>query len=147
MSCCLKNYAKKTIVLTPQRPQGAITSLTPLTPELAKLEKIEIMEDFINRSYTKKELGLMYFPESMPRTAVNHLMSWIRRCQPLWDELQEMGYEKTCKSFTPKQVKAIFDNLGEPGYQLLVINVNLAGDGPAIESLGTGAFSMLNVKC
>lgn len=35
------------------------------------------MEDFINRSYTKKELGLMYFPESMPRTAVNHLMSWI----------------------------------------------------------------------
>ena len=39
------------------------------------------MEDFINRSYTKKELGLMYFPESMPRTAVNHLMSWIRRCQ------------------------------------------------------------------
>ena len=48
------------------------------------------MEDFINRSYTKKELGLMYFPESMPRTAVNHLMSWIRRCQPLWDELQQM---------------------------------------------------------
>ena len=73
------------------------------------------MEDFINRTYTKKELGPMYFPESMPRTAVNHLMSWIRRCQPLWDELQEMGYEKTCKSFTPKQVKAIFDNLGEPG--------------------------------
>ena len=70
------------------------------------------MEDFINRTYTKKELGLMYFPESMPRTAVNHLMSWIRRCQPLWDELQQMGYEKTCKSFTPKQVKAIIDNLG-----------------------------------
>ena len=38
MSCYLKNYAKKTIVLTPQRPKGAITSLTPLTPELAKLE-------------------------------------------------------------------------------------------------------------
>ena len=44
------------------------------------------------------------------------VMSWIRRCQPLWDELQEMGYEKTCKSFTPKQVKAIIDKLGEPGY-------------------------------
>lgn len=65
------------------------------------------MEDFINRTYTKKELSLMYFPESMPRTAVNHLMSWIRRCRPLWDELQQMGYDKTCKSFTPKQVKAI----------------------------------------
>ncbi len=41
MSCCLKNNAQKTVVLTPQRPQGAITPLTPLTPltpELAKLE-------------------------------------------------------------------------------------------------------------
>ena len=42
MSCCLKDYAKKTVVLTPQRPQGAITPLTPLTSELAKFEfKIE----------------------------------------------------------------------------------------------------------
>ena len=39
MSCCLKNYAKKTVVLTPQRPQGAIT---PLTFELAKLELDDI---------------------------------------------------------------------------------------------------------
>ena len=38
MSCCLKNYVKKTIVLTPQRPQGVIT---PLTPEFAKLELIQ----------------------------------------------------------------------------------------------------------
>ena len=37
------------------------------------------MEDFKIRMYTKKELALMYFPESMPRTAVNHLMVWIRR--------------------------------------------------------------------
>ena len=84
------------------------------------------MEDFINRSYTKKELGLMYFPESMPRTAVNHLMSWIRRCQPLWDELQQMGYEKTCKSFTPKQVKAIIDNFREHEEKRLEKNVPLS---------------------
>ena len=31
--------------------------------------------------------------------------------------------------------------------ELLVISVNLAGDGPAIESLGPETFSMLNVKC
>ena len=42
MSCCLKNYAKKTVVLTPQRPQGAIAPLTPLTFELAKLELDDI---------------------------------------------------------------------------------------------------------
>ena len=61
------------------------------------------MEDFINRTYTKKELGLMYFPESMPRTAVNHLMSWIRRCQPLWDELQEMGMKRLASRSHPSR--------------------------------------------
>ena len=39
----LKNYAKKTVVLTPQRPQGEITPLTPLTSELAKLEFYKII--------------------------------------------------------------------------------------------------------
>ena len=73
------------------------------------------MKDFKIRMYTKKELALMYFPESMPRTAVNHLMAWIRLCTPLWDELQKMGYCKTSKSFSPKQVKAIVEYLGEPG--------------------------------
>ncbi len=29
--------------------------------------------------------------------------------------IQQMGYDKTCKSFTPKQVKAIIEYLGEPG--------------------------------
>ena len=73
------------------------------------------MEDFKIRMYTKKELALMYFPESMPRTAVKHLMAWIRLCTPLWDELLKMGYCKTSKSFSPKQVKAIVEYLGEPG--------------------------------
>ena len=72
------------------------------------------MEDFKIRMYTKKELALMYFPESMPRTAVNHLMAWIRLCTPLWNELLKMGYCKTSKSFSPKQVKAIVEYLGEP---------------------------------
>ena len=73
------------------------------------------MEDFKIRMYTKKKLALMYFTESMPRTAVNHLMAWIRLCTPLWDELLKMGYCKTSKSFSPKQVKAIVEYLGEPG--------------------------------
>ena len=71
-------------------------------------------KDFIIRSYTKKELALQYFPDSMPRTAVNHLMSWIRRCRPLWTELQATGYTTTSKSFTPRQVRAIVEHLGEP---------------------------------
>ena len=73
------------------------------------------MEDFKIRTYTKKELALMYFPESYPRTAVNHLMVWIRCCDPLWEKRLKMGYCKTSKSLSPKQVKAIVDYLGEPG--------------------------------
>ena len=56
----------------------------------------------------------MYFPDSMPRTAVCHLMSWIQRCTPLKTQLVAMGYESTCKTFTPRQVRAIVEQLGEP---------------------------------
>ena len=71
-------------------------------------------KDFIIRTYTKKELALMYFPDSLPRTAVNHLMAWIRRCTPLWQQLLAMGYTPTCKAFTPREVRAIVEQLGEP---------------------------------
>lgn len=72
------------------------------------------MTDFTIRPYTKKELGLMYFPDSSPRTAVKHLMSWIRRCTPLWLQLHSMGYYPTAKGFTPREVRAIVEFLGEP---------------------------------
>jgi len=71
-------------------------------------------KDFIIRAYTKKELALMYFPDSAPRTAVNHLMVWIRNCKQLWNELQKTGYQTNSKAFTPRQVKAIVEQLGEP---------------------------------
>jgi hypothetical protein len=72
------------------------------------------MDDFRIRPYTKKELALMYFPDSQPRTAVNHLMAWIRRCTRLWQQLQATGYDANCKTFTPRQVRAIVEQLGEP---------------------------------
>jgi hypothetical protein len=72
------------------------------------------MDTFIIRAYTKKELALKYFPGCLPRTAVNHLMAWIRNCKPLWAELQSMGYQPVSKSFTPRQVKAIVEQIGEP---------------------------------
>ncbi|MCR5780342.1 MAG: DUF4248 domain-containing protein [Bacteroidaceae bacterium] len=72
------------------------------------------MGEFIVRAYSKKELALMYFPDSTPRTAVSHLMSWIRRCTRLWNLLQATGYQTTCKTFTPRQVRVIVEQLGEP---------------------------------
>ena len=66
------------------------------------------------RPYTKKELALLYFPDSTPETAVKHLMTMIRSNDMLWDELQEMGYNKRRKTFTPREVQAIFDWIGPP---------------------------------
>ena len=72
------------------------------------------MEHFRIRSYSKKELALMYFPDSTPATAVKHLMVTIRRNDMLWDELQAMGYYNRRKTFTPREVRAIVDWLGAP---------------------------------
>ena len=72
------------------------------------------METFTIRPYTKKELALMYFPDSSPRTAVSHFMSWVHRCTQLRTELHSMGYRTSKKTFTPREVKAIVAELGEP---------------------------------
>ena len=66
------------------------------------------------RQYRKSELALLYFPDSTPDTAVKHLMTLIRRNDMLWDELQQMGYYSHSKTFSPRQVQAIFDWLGAP---------------------------------
>ena len=72
------------------------------------------MEPFKIRSYSKKELALLFFPDSTPETAVKHLMALIRRNDMLWDELQAMGYYNRRKTFTPREVRAIVDWLGAP---------------------------------
>ena len=71
-------------------------------------------QDFIIRPYSKKELALMYFPDSMPNTAVRRLMSWIRHCPELWNELRSAGYKQTSHGFTTKQVRLIVYYLGSP---------------------------------
>ena len=75
---------------------------------------METIENFAIRAYTKKELALIYFPDSTPGTAVKHLMVTIRRNDMLWDELQAMGYYNRRKTFTPREVRAIVDWLGAP---------------------------------
>ncbi|MDY5183864.1 MAG: DUF4248 domain-containing protein, partial [Prevotella sp.] len=47
-------------------------------------------------------------------TARRHLMDWIKRCIPLWDELKKQGYLVGCQYFSPRQVAVIFEYLGEP---------------------------------
>ena len=71
-------------------------------------------DNFTIRAYSKKELALLYFPDSMPTTAVRHMMATIRRCDMLWEELLAMGYYPNRKTFTPREVMAIVKWLGAP---------------------------------
>ena len=72
------------------------------------------MEEFKIRTYTKKELALLYFPDSTPQAAGKHLKAWIQRNKPLMDDLAITGYQSNSKSYNPRQVKIIIDYLGEP---------------------------------
>ena len=73
------------------------------------------MCNFNETMITKKQLALMYFPDTAdPRIAVNHLGAWIKRCRGLTEKLLALGYRKSQKHFTPKQLQAIYDHLGEP---------------------------------
>lgn len=73
------------------------------------------METFRIRAYGKSELAMMYFPTSAGKhTAVNHLMAWVARCEPLMADLKATGYQKSAKFFTSRQVEKIVYHLGTP---------------------------------
>ena len=52
--------------------------------------------------------------QPLPHVAVNHLMSWIRRCKPIHDALVDQGYRKTTIWLSPCEVRLITEYLGEP---------------------------------
>ena len=66
------------------------------------------------KSYPKSELAQLYFPDSDPHVATNHLMQWIKRCPPLMDALAGCYQSKNAKFFSPQAVRHIVEYLGEP---------------------------------
>ena len=73
------------------------------------------MRKFEIRAYTKKELAMCYFPSAEnAHSAVNRLMAWINRCEPLSMALAAQGYQKMARWFSPKEVRIIVEHLGEP---------------------------------
>lgn len=67
------------------------------------------------RSYSKQELALLYFPESLPHVATNHLTSWIKGCRQLHRELTALpAYNRHAKFYSAQQVRLITEYLGEP---------------------------------
>ncbi len=64
---------------------------------------------------SKSDLAAAYFPNiSDDATARRNLRRWIALNPELTKRLQQAGYRPRQRYFTPKQVDAIFDILGEP---------------------------------
>lgn len=66
------------------------------------------------RTYGRTELAQAYFPNMTPGAAYRKLKSWIESCSELAGRLAQLGYNRRRRSYTPAEVAAIFDLLGEP---------------------------------
>lgn len=79
--------------------------------------EMEISEfEFRVRCYGKAELAGMYFPGEENRRAVKKLTRWVKRCEPLQQELNRDGYMyiPNMKTYTAREVRLIVRYLGEP---------------------------------
>ena len=72
------------------------------------------MEHTEIKRYTKKELALLYFPNSSPETARRHLIRWIMRNSKLMEELYAANYSLSDQYLTKEQVEIIFRYIGPP---------------------------------
>jgi len=72
------------------------------------------MKNLKKPMYTHKELAILYFPNITPQSASSQLTRWIRRDPDLMDELNQAGYIKQQRMFTPLQLEILLDHLGEP---------------------------------
>ena len=66
------------------------------------------------RSYSKRELAMMYFPNLTPHAATNKLARWIGYSNELTTRLRDLGYSPRRNYYTPKEVETIFFCLGAP---------------------------------
>lgn len=72
------------------------------------------MSKFEIRTYGRMELAQLYFPDIVDVAAWRKLKSWIDFCGPLRESLRGLGYTDGRRSFTPAEVRAIVQWIGEP---------------------------------
>ena len=70
--------------------------------------------EFRVKAYGKAELAMLYNPQMCTREALWIFIWWMLWNEQLYRELIIIGYKKTCKIFTPKEVAVITHYLGEP---------------------------------
>ena len=75
------------------------------------------------REFGRTELAQLYFPTLTASSAWRKLKGWIHLNCNLEAKLQELNYRDTTRSFTPRMVACIFEELGEPWGVFWVKNV------------------------
>lgn len=69
----------------------------------------------MKRSFVSKtDLAVAYFPHLQPEVARHKLMEYINSIPTLMARLNEVGYRRTCRNLSPKQVDMIFEVIGKP---------------------------------
>ena len=71
-------------------------------------------DGFSVRQYGRTELALEYSPNLTPKGAWQKLKSWMMINPRLWETFFGKSDGAGLRSFTPKQVQMIVDELGEP---------------------------------
>ena len=66
------------------------------------------------RPYRKTELARAYAPKLTDGSALNRLSRWLHRNETLYTALKEAGYSERQRIFSIRQVRIIFEHLGEP---------------------------------
>ena len=72
------------------------------------------MSDFVIREYGRQELAQLYRPDIQPESAWKKLKQWIEQYPGLTERLSALGYDGCAHCFTPAQVRAIVEAIGEP---------------------------------
>lgn len=78
------------------------------------MENKDDLEPIRPRPMSKAELSAMYAPNLKPASALNRLAMWIRHNPDLVAALAETHYNVRQQIFSSKQVRLIFEYLGEP---------------------------------
>ena len=71
-------------------------------------------DNFTIRAYGRQELACLYFPASSPRSAWRRLKTWIMFNPRLRQTLAPAGKMNLQRSLTPREVRLIVEELGEP---------------------------------
>lgn len=66
------------------------------------------------RAYGVTEFAQLYFPGYKPVVAYKRMWEWIQSSRGLRTKLEDAGWVKFQKLYTPKQVSILVDHLGEP---------------------------------